>query len=446
MAKLKIGDAAPDFKLPWTGEGEFALAEHRGNWVVLAFYPGDFTPTCTKQFCNYRDGREQIDDLDADVVGISPQDVDSHEKFIAEHGLTVPLPPTSTRTSPAPTASWPRAASSSAARSSSSIPRGGSATARSRWSGSGYEDTDDLARGPRRGARRDRGLSGADVRGRRRRASPCAARARGGAAVVLAHGLTAHRDLVVHGSRALRARRLRVDPLRRPRPRRERSRAGGDVHLRRLGDDLAAVVDAQLRRGGATGAGRPLDGRAHDRQPGAPRPIAFAGLVLIGPASVGVPLDERVARQLGRAGRRARADGIDGFIAAYEDGHEPGVARHAVRIARDRLSRHRHLGAVAEAMREVPRSVPFDGMGELEGLDPGAGRRQPRRGRPGPPLCGRRGLRRRAAASATLISEERGGEPARLAGRPALAGDRRLLRLPPAGRRLMPRQTVSLSR
>ena len=91
MAKAKEGDVAPDFKLPWTGEGEFSLAGRHGRWVILAFYPGDFTPTCTKQFCNYRDGREQIDDLDAEVVGISPQDVDSHERFIAEHGLTVPL-------------------------------------------------------------------------------------------------------------------------------------------------------------------------------------------------------------------------------------------------------------------------------------------------------------------------------------------------------------------
>ena len=91
MAKAREGDIAPDFTLPWTGEGEFSLAERRGRWVILAFYPGDFTPTCTKQFCNYRDGREQIDDLDAEVVGISPQDVDSHERFIAEHGLTVPL-------------------------------------------------------------------------------------------------------------------------------------------------------------------------------------------------------------------------------------------------------------------------------------------------------------------------------------------------------------------
>ena len=91
MAKLKIGDGAPDFTLPWTGDAEFKLSDRRGKWVILAFYPGDFTPTCTKQFCNYRDGREQIDELEAEVVGISPQDVASHETFIAEHGLTVPL-------------------------------------------------------------------------------------------------------------------------------------------------------------------------------------------------------------------------------------------------------------------------------------------------------------------------------------------------------------------
>ena len=91
MAKTKEGQTAPDFTLPWTGAGDFSLADRRGSWVVLAFYPGDFTPTCTKQFCNYRDGREKIDDLDAAVIGISPQDVDSHERFIAKHGLTVPL-------------------------------------------------------------------------------------------------------------------------------------------------------------------------------------------------------------------------------------------------------------------------------------------------------------------------------------------------------------------
>jgi thioredoxin-dependent peroxiredoxin len=91
MAKVGVGSPAPDFELPWTGEGEFRLSERRGSWVILAFYPGDFTPTCTRQFCNYRDGREDLAGLDAEIVGISPQDVDSHERFIAEHGLTVPL-------------------------------------------------------------------------------------------------------------------------------------------------------------------------------------------------------------------------------------------------------------------------------------------------------------------------------------------------------------------
>jgi peroxiredoxin Q/BCP len=92
MAKLGLGDQAPDFELPWTGEGgDFKLSGHRGRWVILAFYPGDFTAVCTKQFCNYRDGREEIEGLDADVVGISPQDIESHRNFTTEHGLTVPL-------------------------------------------------------------------------------------------------------------------------------------------------------------------------------------------------------------------------------------------------------------------------------------------------------------------------------------------------------------------
>ena len=91
MAKLDLGSEAPDFELPWTGEGDFRLSEHRGSWVILAFYPGDFTAVCTKQFCNYRDGREELEGLDAEVVGISPQDLESHENFVEKYGLTVPL-------------------------------------------------------------------------------------------------------------------------------------------------------------------------------------------------------------------------------------------------------------------------------------------------------------------------------------------------------------------
>ena len=85
-----IGDPAPDFELEGTG-GRFRLSEHRGERVVLLFYPGDHTPVCTRQFCSYRDNAEDMSALDATVVGISSQSLDSHESFAAEYDLNVPL-------------------------------------------------------------------------------------------------------------------------------------------------------------------------------------------------------------------------------------------------------------------------------------------------------------------------------------------------------------------
>jgi peroxiredoxin Q/BCP len=91
MAKTpQVGEPAPDFELPGT-DGTFRLSEHRGERVVLLFYPGDNTLVCTKQFCSYRDRAEDFASLNATVVGISSQDLDSHEGFIAKHDLNVPL-------------------------------------------------------------------------------------------------------------------------------------------------------------------------------------------------------------------------------------------------------------------------------------------------------------------------------------------------------------------
>jgi thioredoxin-dependent peroxiredoxin len=90
MGKPQAGDPAPDFELQGTA-GRFRLSDHRGERVVLLFYPGDNTPVCTRQFCSYRDNAEAFAALDATVVGISSQNVDSHESFTAEHGLNVPL-------------------------------------------------------------------------------------------------------------------------------------------------------------------------------------------------------------------------------------------------------------------------------------------------------------------------------------------------------------------
>ena len=91
MAKTpQVGEQAPDFELPGT-DGPFRLSEHRGERVVLLFYPGDNTPVCTKQFCSYRDRADDFSGLGATVVGISGQDLDSHEAFVAKHSLNVPL-------------------------------------------------------------------------------------------------------------------------------------------------------------------------------------------------------------------------------------------------------------------------------------------------------------------------------------------------------------------
>jgi peroxiredoxin Q/BCP len=91
MAKgPQAGEEAPDFGLDGT-DGHFRLSDARGRAVVLLFYPGDNTPVCTRQFCSYRDNADELGDLDATIVGISAQDLGSHQAFVAQHGLNVPL-------------------------------------------------------------------------------------------------------------------------------------------------------------------------------------------------------------------------------------------------------------------------------------------------------------------------------------------------------------------
>jgi peroxiredoxin Q/BCP len=91
MAKRpRVGEPAPDFELEGT-DGPFRLSAHRGERVVLLFYPGDNTAVCTKQFCSYRDNADAFGALDATVVGISSQDLESHRGFTQKHSLNVPL-------------------------------------------------------------------------------------------------------------------------------------------------------------------------------------------------------------------------------------------------------------------------------------------------------------------------------------------------------------------
>ena len=85
------GSPAPDFSLPST-HGEITLSQRcKDKNVLLVFYPGDDTPVCTKQLCDYRDHLGVFEDLGVDVLGINPQSLKSHEKFAQKHGLSFPL-------------------------------------------------------------------------------------------------------------------------------------------------------------------------------------------------------------------------------------------------------------------------------------------------------------------------------------------------------------------
>jgi peroxiredoxin Q/BCP len=90
-----VGDAAPSFSLPGTPPGggvqDYSLADFAGRPVVLAFYPGDDTSVCTKQLNEYNDGLAEFNELDAQVLGISPQGLDSHERFSTKYGFRFPL-------------------------------------------------------------------------------------------------------------------------------------------------------------------------------------------------------------------------------------------------------------------------------------------------------------------------------------------------------------------
>ena len=83
---IGAGDIAPPFTLPGTGGRDYSLSDYAGHNVVLVFYPGDNTPVCTVQLNEYTREIAQFGRLDAQVLALSPQDVDSHEAFSERQG------------------------------------------------------------------------------------------------------------------------------------------------------------------------------------------------------------------------------------------------------------------------------------------------------------------------------------------------------------------------
>ncbi|GAA0376035.1 thioredoxin-dependent thiol peroxidase [Bacillus horti] len=87
MANDVVGQKVPDIKLPASDGTEKSLLDFEGKNVVLYFYPKDMTPGCTTQACDFRDYHPKFAKLDTVVVGVSPDDLKSHDKFIQKHDL-----------------------------------------------------------------------------------------------------------------------------------------------------------------------------------------------------------------------------------------------------------------------------------------------------------------------------------------------------------------------
>jgi len=91
MVEVAVGKEAPDFMLPDTDRKSRKLSEFRGKKLVLAFFPGAFTSVCTKEMCTFRDSITRLNELKAQVLGISVNDPFSNKGFAEKNLLTFPL-------------------------------------------------------------------------------------------------------------------------------------------------------------------------------------------------------------------------------------------------------------------------------------------------------------------------------------------------------------------
>ncbi|MEX2719720.1 MAG: peroxiredoxin [Candidatus Sigynarchaeum springense] len=91
MPVPKIGDAAPDFKLQDQDGNERALKDFKGKWIVLYFYPKDNTPGCCTEAIGFTNIFEEFQKLDAQIIGVSADTVQSHKKFVDKYKLKVTL-------------------------------------------------------------------------------------------------------------------------------------------------------------------------------------------------------------------------------------------------------------------------------------------------------------------------------------------------------------------
>ncbi len=88
---VEVGVKAPEFCIPNQDEVEICLRDLKGKWIVLYFYPRDNTPGCTTQACDFTAQQEQYEDLDAVILGVSPDSPKKHQNFISKKDLEITL-------------------------------------------------------------------------------------------------------------------------------------------------------------------------------------------------------------------------------------------------------------------------------------------------------------------------------------------------------------------
>ena len=192
-----------------------------------------------------------------------------------------------------------------------------------------------------------------------------------GPPIVLLHGLTATRRYVLHGSVTLARRGYRLVSYD-ARGHGESSPApeGEGYGYEELTSDLAAVLAERC-----PGERRVLCGHSMGCHTAVAHALDHAddvaALVLAGPVTLGIPATEETLAYWDRLADGIEMGGVEGFMDAYEASLEaaPSWRETALRITRERMTLHRHPEAIGRALREVPRSLPFEGLAELETLD-----------------------------------------------------------------------------
>jgi len=88
---IEIGSQAPQFCIPNQDGIEICLRDLKGKWIVLYFYPKDDTPGCTKEACDFTAAMPEFEDMDAIILGVSPDKIEKHKKFIEKYDLNITL-------------------------------------------------------------------------------------------------------------------------------------------------------------------------------------------------------------------------------------------------------------------------------------------------------------------------------------------------------------------